>query len=335
MSQAVSAADVARLLLLPFTLLLSLATTPARRLLLALLSLGPVPRHIAFIMDGNRRWASEQRVPLPVRAGHISGFGALKTVLEACLELRGLDTVTVYAFAIDNFKRSEEEVQALMELAKRNLMELAGHGELLARHSVRLRIIGRRELLPPDVRAAVERVEEVTRRNQRATLNVCIPYASRDEMAGAVRELVADTLSSPRPPADADAGVTREALEARMMLAHSPPVDVLVRTSGVYRLSDFMLWQVSFVWHAKRRRAAAHPLARLHSAPKTRICTSRSATGRSLACASSCPSFSTTSAPSSGDNCGSGRGSNASAVEKNAGWRCIEWDRYCYIAVGG
>ncbi|PWN97355.1 Di-trans-poly-cis-decaprenylcistransferase [Tilletiopsis washingtonensis] len=243
MSQGVSAADAARLLLLPFTFLLSLLTSPARRLLLALLSLGPIPRHIAFIMDGNRRWATSQPIPLPVRAGHISGFSALKTVLEACLELRGLDTVTVYAFAIDNFKRSEEEVQALMGLAKRNLMELAGHGELLARHSVRLRIVGRRKLLPPDVRAAVERVEEVTRRNHRATLNVCIPYASRDEMAGAVRELVADTLSSKAEAEEADRGITCDALEARMMLAHSPPVDVLVRTSGVYRLSDFMLWQ--------------------------------------------------------------------------------------------
>ncbi|CEH16844.1 Cis-prenyltransferase [Ceraceosorus bombacis] len=192
-------------------------------------------------MDGNRRWANSQKIPLPVKQGHISGFGALKTVLEVCLELRGLDTVSVYAFAIDNFKREPEEVEALMMLAKRNLKELAGHGEVLARHSVRLRIVGRRELLPVDVRAAVESVERMTLGNKRATLNVCIPYASRDEMAGAVRSLV-DHTSRLRQN-EVEWQCTQDALQQRMLLAHSPPVDVMVRTSGVKRLSDFMLWQ--------------------------------------------------------------------------------------------
>ena len=97
----------------------------------------------------------------------MSGFNALRSVLEACLHLKGLNTITVYAFAIDNFARDEAEVQSIMELAKKNLMQLAGHGEVLARHSVRLRMIGRRELLPLDVRIAVEKAERMTQRNTR------------------------------------------------------------------------------------------------------------------------------------------------------------------------
>lgn len=139
-----------------------------QRFLLALISLGPIPQHIGLIMDGNRRYAqTHPSGPLPVSQGHLSGFNALRSVLEACLHLKGLTTVTVYAFAIDNFARDEKEVQSIMELAKKNLIQLAAHGEVLARHSVRLRIIGRRELLPLDVRIAVEKAERMTQRNSR------------------------------------------------------------------------------------------------------------------------------------------------------------------------
>lgn len=112
-------------------------------------------------MDGNRRYASARQAS--VSQGHLSGFAALKRVLEVCLALEGLTTVTVYAFAVDNFKRPREEVDALMQLAKTRLIEMCGHGELIARHQVRVRIVGRRELLPADVRVAVEKVEHMTR----------------------------------------------------------------------------------------------------------------------------------------------------------------------------
>lgn len=210
-------------------------------LLFAVLSVGPIPQHIGIIMDGNRRYArTHPSGPMPVAQGHMSGFNALRTVLETCLKLKGLHTVTVYAFAIDNFKRDKDEVEALMTLAKRNLIELAGHGEVLARHSVRLRMVGRRELLPTDVRLAVEKVERMTSGNRRATLNVCIPYSSRDEVAFAVEKSCRTGPCSRRE--SKQTGV--EQLEENMMLAHSPPLDILIRTSGVNRLSDFMLWQV-------------------------------------------------------------------------------------------
>lgn len=153
-------ASVLALLLVPLMPLV-------QRLVFLLLSLGPVPQHIGIIMDGNRRYARTLPTgPLPVSQGHLSGFNALRSVLEACLKLDGLSTLSVYAFAINNFSRDKSEVNALMELAKRNLVQLAGHGEVLARYSARLKMVGRKEMLPPDVRAALEKVERMTEGNR-------------------------------------------------------------------------------------------------------------------------------------------------------------------------
>lgn len=153
--------------LLPFTML---SLTPTS-FVLAILSLGPCPRHVAFIMDGNRRWVKSlsprdgsTMVKTPI-SGHQSGFQALKRVLDLCLQLGGIEHVTVYAFAIDNFKRKRDEVDELMSLARQSLLELAGHGELLARHKARIKVIGRVEMLPADVQDAVRRIEDVTRAN--------------------------------------------------------------------------------------------------------------------------------------------------------------------------
>lgn len=155
-----------------------LSLTPTS-FVLSVLAIGPLPKHVAFIMDGNRRWAASristdlilkdggpsssgdgQRI-----SGHQSGFQALKRVLDLCLRLGGIQHVTVYAFAIDNFKRKREEVDELMSLARQSLIELAGHGELLARHKARLRVVGRVHLLPKDVQEAVRRIEDLTRNN--------------------------------------------------------------------------------------------------------------------------------------------------------------------------
>ncbi|KDN36462.1 Undecaprenyl diphosphate synthase [Tilletiaria anomala UBC 951] len=245
------------LMLLPIKLLGIPTSLDPASLWPHILSLGPIPAHIAFIMDGNRRFARSSS--LTIQQGHMSGFEALKKTLDACLQLGAVKCVTVYAFAIDNFKRDTQEVNALMQLAKTRLLELAGHGEVIARHSVRVRVIGRRHLLPNDVRVAMEKVENMTKNHSRATLNVCMPYASRDEMALSIRASVEASLhrendtssrspglcskSRSRPPPSRD--ISQDDLEAHMMLADSPPLDVLVRTSGVNRLSDFMLWQAN------------------------------------------------------------------------------------------
>ncbi|WFD29345.1 ditrans,polycis-polyprenyl diphosphate synthase [(2E,6E)-farnesydiphosphate specific] [Malassezia sp. CBS 17886] len=204
-----------------------------------LIAAGPLPRHVAFIMDGNRRWSRANG--LAVRQGHQMGFEALKRVLEMCMALDGIHTVTVYAFAIDNFKRDKDEVSALMELAKVRLMELCEHGAVVSRYSVRIRIVGRRDLLPPDVQDAVHTIEKATRHNVGATLNVCMPYSAQDEICqAAARCLLRRNIGDAYCAADA---VTAAELDRAMLLPNKNPVDLLVRTSHVSRLSDFLLWQ--------------------------------------------------------------------------------------------
>lgn len=194
------------------------------------LSVGPMPEHIAFIMDGNRRWSREHGSH--VQHGHQMGFQALKRVLELCMSLERVHTVTVYAFAIDNFKRDPSEVAALMDLARSRLLELIGHGEVVSRHSIRIRVVGHRSLLPRDVQAAVERIEEATKYNTRGVLNICMPYSARDEMSQAANACVREGTA-----------LTQEAFEKHLMVTDDVPVDLLVRTSRVSRLSDFLLWQ--------------------------------------------------------------------------------------------
>lgn len=238
-------AMVLQFVLLPFTML---SLTPTA-FVLGMLSLGPCPRHVAFIMDGNRRWVKSlnlrgQVVRTPIY-GHQSGFQALKRVLDLCLQLGGVEHVTVYAFAIDNFKRKKDEVDELMGLARQSLLELAGHGELLARHKARIKVVGRVDMLPRDVQDAVTRIQDMTKANAGPTLNICIPYSSRDEMAAAVQARVkSHVLSSEKGAVPRDEREVQK-LNKEMMLAHSPPVDLLIRTSGVERLSDFMLWQIT------------------------------------------------------------------------------------------
>ncbi|GJE99907.1 undecaprenyl diphosphate synthase family protein [Phanerochaete sordida] len=204
--------------------------------LLAILSSGPVPRHVAFIMDGNRRYArSKHRV---VAEGHAQGFETLSKVLEICMRL-GVRCVSVYAFAIENFNRSPEEVEALMALAESKLIEISKHGAMLDQHGIRLNALGRRDMLPPNVRAAVEKAEEMTRKNNKAILNICMPYASRDDIASAVQTAAEKAVESD------NYDITEDDVDAYMSTSAvgSPPVDILVRTSGVKRLSDYMTWQ--------------------------------------------------------------------------------------------
>ncbi|KAG8898802.1 cis-prenyltransferase, partial [Tulasnella sp. 403] len=149
----------------------------------------------------------------------------------------------VYAFSIENFKRPSEEVEALMSLAKEKLIEMSEKGEILDRHGVRLNIIGRRELLPRDVQKVAAKVESMTQHNTNAILNICMPYTSRDEMTTAVQATVKDCRDDFVGVED----ITEHSIDKRLQITArgSPPLDILVRTSGTYRLSDFLLWQAS------------------------------------------------------------------------------------------
>ncbi|KAJ8475428.1 hypothetical protein ONZ45_g15615 [Pleurotus djamor] len=210
----------------------------SRNVLLKVLAAGPIPQHIGFVMDGNRRYARmNQKL---TREGHWDGYETLRKMLEVCYHLN-VKCVSAYAFSIENFKRDPAEVSALMDLAEQKLRELCSHGNLLEEYGVRLNVVGRKDLLPERVQAAAREAEEITKHNSRAILNLCMPYTSRDEMTTAVESTVRKAVNGELDP---DA-ITEKDIDAQMLtsLAGSPPLDILIRTSGVKRLSDFMLWQ--------------------------------------------------------------------------------------------
>ncbi|KAF9645071.1 Di-trans-poly-cis-decaprenylcistransferase [Thelephora ganbajun] len=213
-----------------------------RRGLIKILAAGPVPQHIAFVMDGNRRYARQRN--MAIKQGHTDGFYALRQMLEICLRL-GVKCVTVFAFSIENFKRSEKEVNALMELAETKLLELTKHGEMLDEYGVKLNVLGRIEMLPENVQKSVRIAQEMTKNNDKSILNLCMPYTSRDEIATAVQSVVQERVAGGLD--DTEHPITEEDIERYMMtsLAGSPPLDILVRSSGVKRLSDFLMWQAS------------------------------------------------------------------------------------------
>ncbi|KAH7876570.1 putative undecaprenyl diphosphate synthase-domain-containing protein [Lentinula edodes] len=215
-------------------------TRLAQRSLLHILAAGSIPRHVGFVMDGNRRYARGKGKL--VQEGHGDGYLALRRVLEICLRLN-IRCVSVYAFAIDNFKRPQEEVTALMQLAESKLMELCSHGDLLQEYGVKLNVIGRRSLFPESVQAAVRKAEELTEGNNRSILNVCMPYSSRDEITTAVEDCIREVLAPANDFMSCE--ISEDTINSHLMSVKqgSPPLDILVRTSGVKRLSDFMLWQ--------------------------------------------------------------------------------------------
>ncbi|ROW17072.1 hypothetical protein VPNG_01293 [Cytospora leucostoma] len=275
----------------------------AHELLIGALKQGPIPQHVAFVMDGNRRYAKNHKIES--LEGHHLGFEALARILEVCYKC-GVKVVTVYAFSIENFNRPKREVEGLMLLAKTKLSQLMQHGEVLDRYGARIKICGKREMIPADVLEYVDRAVHATRNNTGAVLNICFPYGSREEMTNAVRTTVQDYLSTPPPksspfsqtrisqniktrnlsipdlpPIDETPSappspglesvsstastlhhlesssqrssnstrypdpesITAETLTNHMYTAGDPPLDMFVRTSGVERLSDFMLWQ--------------------------------------------------------------------------------------------
>lgn len=309
-----------------------------REVLIGALRQGPIPKHVAFVMDGNRRYAKTHR--METVEGHNLGFEALARILEVCYKA-GVTHVTIYAFSIENFKRSKYEVDGLMEMARVKLTQLVQHGDILDRYGAKVRVLGQRELIKPDVLEAVDHAVEMTSRNGNCVLNICFPYTSREEITHAVRATVDDwctpvasslgdkerispfkeeriantirsralethsaipeaeeklpepsstkplqptspgsptsstaslssqgthtdqedpdtassvvsstTLHSPKQQKPVDTTtlpspelITPEVLTDHMYTAGGPPIDLLVRTSGVSRLSDFMLWQ--------------------------------------------------------------------------------------------
>ncbi|MEO7098727.1 MAG: isoprenyl transferase [Luteolibacter sp.] len=195
-----------------------------------------IPRHIAIIMDGNGRWAKERG--LPRMEGHRSGAESVREVMEACIEL-GVEYLTLYAFSSENWSRPESEVSALMTLLNRFLDEKAKD---LDRQNVRLLVIGQLDRLPEKTRALIERIKARTANHTTMTLVLALSYGGREEIVSAARSLAADAVAGTIAPDQIDADL----FASRLQTAGIPDPDLLVRTSGEMRVSNFLLWQISY-----------------------------------------------------------------------------------------
>ena len=197
---------------------------------------GDIPRHVAIIMDGNGRWASQRG--LPRVAGHRAGAEAVRKTLRAAAEC-GVEALTLYAFSSENWRRPEGEVNDLKGLLGYYLeREL----DSLAKEGVRLKLIGDYSAFGPDLVARLERAVERLANNRRLTLVVALNYGSRNEIAGAARELARQAKDGTLDPGSID----EDALAAQLQTAGLPELDLLIRTSGEVRLSNFLLWQAAY-----------------------------------------------------------------------------------------
>ena len=197
---------------------------------------GAVPAHVAIIMDGNGRWATTRSLPRPL--GHAAGMQAVRQVVEACLEA-GVQVLTLFAFSQENWQRPVEEVDALMGLLQEYIAKEAA--ELRAK-GVSVRVLGELDRLAPSARAAVDGIMQETAGGQELALNLCISYGSRAELARAARLLAEEVQAGRLDPAEID----EEAVARHLYTAPWPDPDLLIRTSGELRISNFLLWQLAY-----------------------------------------------------------------------------------------
>ncbi len=195
-----------------------------------------IPAHVAIIMDGNGRWAKEHG--LSRIRGHWAGVNSIREVVRAAGEL-GVSYLTLYSFSVDNWKRPRREVSSLMSLLKRFLKK---EERELNRNNVRLRAIGRIDGLPEDVQRAIEKAVRGTSGNTGLTLVLALNYGARSEITDAVRALCAKSARGELRPEDVDEAL----ISASLSTAEMPDPDLLIRTSGEMRVSNFMLWQISY-----------------------------------------------------------------------------------------
>jgi undecaprenyl diphosphate synthase len=188
-----------------------------------------IPRHVAIVMDGNGRWASKRF--LPRIAGHRQGVEALKRIVSVC-GARGVQVLTVFAFSSENWNRPADEVSGLMSILAN---ALAKEVQKLKSDGVCLKFIGSREYLSDQLKQALHQAEQTTEECQRLTLNVCFNYGGRWDIAQAAARLAADGKE-----------ITESSLAGYLALSHCPDPDLLIRTGGEFRLSNFLLWQAAY-----------------------------------------------------------------------------------------
>ena len=198
----------------------------------------PLPRHIAVIMDGNGRWAKKRG--LPRKAGHKVGAETFRTIATYCKDI-GVQYFTVYAFSTENWKRPQDEVDALMNLFRTYLREAA---ETMVARGVAVRVLGDLSVLPEDIRKQIDEVHALadTLGENAATASLCINYGGRDEIKNAVRALAKQVQDGTLKPED----ITEDSISQNLYTAHMPDPDLIIRPSGEIRTSNFLLWQSAY-----------------------------------------------------------------------------------------
>lgn len=186
-------------------------------------------RHIAFIMDGNGRWATSRS--LPREAGHVKGAAAFKNVVHICDDF-GIETLTVYAFSTENWKRPEREINAIMDLLESNISEAVRDDK---KNNAKYRFLGDKDGLGEKFAKRCTELEKLTE-NNRLLLNIALNYGSRAEITNAVNRLIAEGKKS----------VTEDDISSALYTAHCPDPDLIVRSAGEFRLSNFLLWQAAY-----------------------------------------------------------------------------------------
>lgn len=204
------------------------------------ISRGKMPSHIAIIMDGNRRWAFKKG--LDPWLGHRAGANKLEEVIDWCLKFK-IKIVTFFVLSTENLRRSSKELNELFNLLKEKVVEYLKN-DVLHRYGVRVKIIGRKELLPPDLRERLEELEEKTKHYDNLIVNLAIAYGGRAEITDAARKLVRDVVSGKLKIED----INEEAVSRYLYTADLPvpDPDMIIRTSGEERISNFLLWQSAY-----------------------------------------------------------------------------------------
>ena len=189
-----------------------------------------IPQHIAIIMDGNGRWAKAKG--LPRTAGHIQGVETVRAITEECVNL-GVKYLTLYTFSTENWNRPAEEIRALMGLLLKNL-----EGEIFMKNNVRFRVIGDQTRLPEDVQEKLNLMIERTAKNDAMTMVLALSYSSRWELTHAMQEIAREGISAE--------DITEEVMSAHLQTAFMPDPDLLIRTGGEQRISNYLLWQLAY-----------------------------------------------------------------------------------------
>jgi len=199
---------------------------------------GRIPKHVAVIMDGNRRYAKEMKAD--VNEGHLKGKEKLEEMLDWCLDI-GVKVLTVYAFSTENFSRKEDEVEFLMDLLERTLLTFADD-ERIHNNRVKLKVIGDISMIPENVADAVRHAEKCTEKYDNFYLNMAIAYSGRQEIKDAIKSIARKIRSGELDVEDIDESL----ISGHMYSPDLPDPDLVLRTSGELRVSNFLLWQLAY-----------------------------------------------------------------------------------------